>query len=483
MDKNISKILEIFRQINAIPRCSKKEEKIALWLKQWAEARQLPVKKDAGGNMLIRVAASEGYEQAPGIVIQGHMDMVCEKSPDSKHDFAKDPIQHIFDGDWLRAENTTLGADNGIAIALALALVDDQSAVHPPLELLLTADEETGLNGAMLLEPGFFEGKILLNIDSETEGVFTVGCAGGRNTYVSRKLKFSDLAKDQPLFELKIGGLHGGHSGIDINRQRANANKIIARALQGLTAECGIRLMSLKGGTAHNAIPRDAMAVLACDPTNSDGLKALINEFEHTVQKEYKSADPSLGVSFARIDSEPGTNKALNVQETRAVIDLLLTLPHGVMGMSEDFKGLVETSNNLASVEIKDDSLQITTSQRSSVLSKMDEVTATINACAALAGAETHSDTEFAPWTPNMQSALLERCKRVYRQINGEDAAVESIHAGLECAVIGDKYPGTDMISFGATLCDPHSPNEKLYIPSVGRVWNFLEALLKSYGE
>ena len=481
MDKNINKILEIFRQINAIPRCSKKEEKIALWLKQWAEARQLPVKKDAGGNMLIRVAASEGYEQAPGIVIQGHMDMVCEKSPDSKHDFSKDPIQHVFDGDWLRAENTTLGADNGIAIALALALVDDQSVVHPPLELLLTADEETGLNGAMLLEPGFFEGKILLNIDSETEGVFTVGCAGGRNTYVSQKLNFSNLDKDQLFFQMAIGGLHGGHSGIDIHRQRGNANKILARALQSLTAEYSIQLISLKGGTAHNAIPRDAIAVLACDSTNRDALKTLVNEFEHTVQKEYETADPSLGVSFAPVDPEPGAIKALSVQETRAVIDLLLTLPHGVMGMSEDFKGLVETSNNLASVEIKEDSLQITTSQRSSVLSKMDEVTATINACAALAGADTHSDTEFAPWTPNMQSALLERCKRVYRQINGEDATVESIHAGLECAVIGDKYPGTDMISFGATLCDPHSPNEKLYIPSVGRVWNFLVALLESY--
>jgi dipeptidase D len=483
MDKNITKILDYFQQINEIPRCSKNEEKVALRLKHWAESKQLPVKEDPAGNLLIRVAPSAGYAHAPTVIIQGHMDMVCEKSPDSNHDFSKDPIRNIVDGDWLHADQTTLGADNGIAIAIAQALADDESAVHPPLELLFTVDEETGLNGAKLLKPGFIEGKVLLNVDSETEGVFTVGCAGGRNTQVSRNVKFADLAEDSHFFNLTIKGLHGGHSGIDIHKQRANANKILARALQQLAAPCGIRLVSIKGGTAHNAIPRDASAVFACAPSEIGKTDKIVGEFEKIVQTEYEAIDPSLAFSFSPVKPESMEKTALSVQETRAVIDLLLTVPHGVMGMSPVFKDLVETSNNVATVEIKDDTLQILTSQRSSVMSRMDEVTAVINATAALAGADSKSNGEFFPWAPNMQSALLKRCKEVYRQITGRDAGVESIHAGLECAIIGDKYPGMDMISFGPTLKDPHSPNEKLFIPSVGRVWNFMVALLESYGK
>ena len=483
MEKKVSKILDYFQQINEIPRCSKKEEHIAHWLKEWAEARQLPVKMDAAGNLAIMIKPSAGYEQAPGVIIQGHMDMVCEKSPDSNHDFSKDPIRHIYDGDWLHADKTTLGADNGIAVAMALAIADDKSLLHPPLELLITVDEETGLNGAKLLEPGFVQGKILLNIDSETDGVFTVGCAGGRNTNISRELTFSGLAEDNLLFNLTILGLHGGHSGIDIHKQRANANKILARALQPLTASCRIRLVSIKGGTAHNAIPRDACAVFACSPSQADKIEKIIAEFEHIVQAEHEVIDASLALSLAPVNSGPQAAKALSEQETRTVIDLLLSVPHGVMGMSPVFNGLVETSNNMATVEIKNDSLQILTSQRSSVMSRMDEVTAVINAAAALAGAETSSDSEFAPWTPDMQSPLLKRCKMVYQQVAGRDAGVESIHAGLECAIIGDKYPGMDMISFGPTLKDAHSPNEKLFMPSVGRVWDFIVALLESYGK
>jgi dipeptidase D len=482
MEEKVRKILDYFRQINEIPRCSKKEEHIARWLTQWAEARQLPVIKDAAGNLVISITPSAGYEQAPTVIIQGHMDMVCEKSPDSNHDFSKDPIRHIYDGDWLHADKTTLGADNGIAVAMAMAIADDKNLLHPPLELLITVDEETGLNGAKLLEPGFVQGRILLNLDSETDGVFTVGCAGGRNTHISRELTFSDLAEDNLRFNLTILGLHGGHSGIDIHKQRANANKILARALQHLTASCRVRLVSIKGGTAHNAIPRDACAVFACPPTQAGKIDKIISEFEHIVQTEYEAIDASPTLSLAAVDSGPQAVKALSEQETRAVIDLLLSVPHGVMGMSPVFNGLVETSNNMATVEIKDDSLQILTSQRSSVMSRMDEVTAIINAAAALAGAETSSDSEFAPWTPDMQSPLLKRCKEVYQQLAGRDAGVESIHAGLECAIIGDKYPGMDMISFGPTLKDAHSPNEKLFIPSVGRVWDFLVALLKSYG-
>ncbi len=481
MGNNLDRILELFQQINAIPRCSKNEEKIVLWLKQWAEKEQFPVKVDAAGNMVVTVAPSVGYEHSAGIVIQGHVDMVCEKSPDADHNFTRDPIRHVFEGDWLRADKTTLGADNGIAIALAMALATDDNVAHPQLELLFTVDEETGLNGAKLLEPGFVEGKILLNVDSETEGVFTVGCAGGRNTRVSRKLTSAEPAEDCTFFSLKMMGLHGGHSGIDIHKQRANANKVLARTLDRLIQSCHIRLVSLKGGTAHNAIPRDAAATFACEPSEAATVTKIVRDFEKTVQSEYAAIEPLLSIALSEIDSDPEENKALSRQETREVNDLILSLPHGVMGISPHFEGLVETSNNLATVEISAGALHILTSQRSSVMSRMDEVTTIINATAALAGADCQSDSEFSPWTPNMQSALLQRCKEVYEKVSGRQPEIQSLHAGLECAIIGEKYEGMDMISFGPTMEDPHSPNERLFIPSIDRVWDFMVALLDSY--
>ncbi len=482
MEAKVRSILDYFEQINAIPRCSKNEEQIGLWLKQWAKAKQRMVQKDAAGNLVVKVPPTSGYENAPVIVIQGHTDMVCEKTPDSTHDFSKDPIKNIIDGDWLHAENTTLGADNGIAVALAMAVADDDSIAHPPLELLFTVDEETGLNGAKALEPGFIEGRVLLNVDSETEGVFTVGCAGGRHTHISRKLTVSDLADDSHLFNLNISGLHGGHSGIDIIKQRASANKIMARTLDRLAISRDIRLVSLKGGTAHNAIARDADAVFACAARNSSELARLVAEFQDTVQTDYRNIESHLSMKLATLESDAQVKTALSVAETRDVINLLLSLPHGVMGMSSIFTDLVETSNNLATVEIKNDTLKILTSQRSLTKSRLDEITSAVGATAALAGTESRSDSGYPPWTPNMQSALLERCRKIYKQNFDKEAEVKSIHAGLECAIIADKYEGMDMISFGPDLRDPHSPNEGLHIPSLGKVWQFMVALLASYG-
>jgi dipeptidase D len=452
MQPKVERVLDFFQQINAIPRCSKNEEAIILWLRQWAEENQFPARVDIGGNMVITVSPSTGYEHSPGIVIQGHVDMVCEKTPDSDHDFTSDPIRHVLEGDWLRADKTTLGADNGIAIALAMAIATDEQVVHPRLELLFTVDEETGLNGAKLLEPGFVDGRILLNVDSEAEGEFTVGCAGGRHTLVSRELAFTDLKKESSFFELKVQGLHGGHSGIDIHKQRANANKLLARTLDQLFKSCRIRVIALKGGTAHNAIPRDAAATFACDPARAATVAKVVGDFEKTLKSEYAATEPLLAIALATTDSGNGENRALNKQETRMVIDLILALPHGVMGMSSDFEGLVETSNNLATVEITDGSLQILTSQR-----------------------------EYPPWTPNLQSALLKRCQEVYTSVSGRPPVILALHAGLECALIGDIYEGMDMISFGPTMKDPHSPNEQLFIPSIAKVWDFMVALLKSY--
>ena len=481
MEGTIQTILDYFEQINAIPRCSKNEKQIGSWLEGWAEAKQFAVKKDAAGNLAINVPPSKGFEDGPVIIIQGHMDMVCEKSPDSTHDFSKDPITNIIEGDWLRADNTTLGADNGIAIALAMALVGDESLAHPTLELLFTVDEETGLTGAQKLEPGFINGRILLNVDSETEGVFTVGCAGGRHTHITRKISRMDLPADSHFSRLNVSGLHGGHSGIDIIKQRASANNILARTLHQLAATCDIRLMSIKGGSAHNAIARDAEAVFAVPAGSSGELAGIVSRFERTARAEFDTIESNLAITLSPTESIDLEKTALGSADTQLAINLLLALPHGVRGMSPAFANLVETSNNLATVELSGDSLQVLTSQRSLIRSKLDEITAAIQSTAALAGADTRCDGEYPPWSPNMQSVLLERCQGVYKKVFNQEALVKSIHAGLECAIIGDKYEGMDMISFGPDLRDPHSPNEGLYIPSLDKIWRFMVALLASY--
>jgi dipeptidase D len=482
MTEKTREILDFFKQISSIPRCSKNEQNISRWLQQWAETRSLEVQNDAAGNLKIKVAASLGYENAPAIVFQGHMDMVCEKSPDSNHDFSKDPIQLIYDGDWLHADKTTLGADNGIAVAIGMALANDPGLEHPPLELVFTVNEETGLNGAKQLEPGFIDGRILLNVDSETEGVFTVGCAGGRDTIITYQPHTNPLSKDMELFKLTVQGLNGGHSGVDIHRQRANANKILARVLHRLNAGCQIQLATFQGGTAHNAIPREAVATLACRPKQIKAIQQIVSEFKDTVQKEYALTDKNMALSLAQIDKNSTDQPVLSAAETAGVIHLLLALPHGVRDMSLIFDDLVETSCNLANVELNSSTLQILTSQRSSVASKLEDMAATVCATASLLGAQTRAENEYPPWQPNMDSALLQRCKNIYQRLFNQDPQIEAIHAGLECAVIGSKYEGMDMVSFGATLENPHSPKERLFIPSIERVWEFLIALLKSYG-
>ncbi len=481
MEGKIQAILHYFEQINAIPRCSKNEKQIGRWLERWAAAKQFTVKRDKAGNLSIKVPPTGGFADGPIIAIQGHMDMVCEKTPESTHDFSKDPIKNITEGDWLGADSTTLGADNGIALALAMALASDESVSHPELELLFTVDEETGLTGAKELEPGFIDGRILLNVDSETEGVFTVGCAGGRHTHISREMTRMDLPENSRLFRLNVCGLQGGHSGIDIIKQRASANNLLARTLHHLSNIRDIRLMAIEGGTTHNAIARDAEAIFAVVADNSEELAGIVSRFEETLRAEFDAIESKLTLSLSSAQSAVEGKTALSPADTKLVTNLLLALPHGVRGMSTAFANLVETSNNLATVNLSGNSLQILTSQRSLTRSKLDEITASIQSAAILAGADTRCDGEYPPWTPNMQSALLERCQGIYKAVFNQEAQVKSIHAGLECAIIGDKYEGMDMISFGPDLKDPHSPNEGLYIPSLDRVWRFMVALLASY--
>ena len=470
------KVLNLFEQISAIPRGTKREAELRGWLRDWANRRQLTWSVDEAGNLVIRVPATPGFEKAPIIVLQGHMDMVCEKTPDSPHDFTRDPIRCIVEGDWLRADRTTLGADNGIAIALAMALVEDESVGHPPLELLFTVEEEVGIGGANLLQPGFIQGKTLLNLDSEDEGTFIVGCAGGQGTRIFLPLHFETQAS-QPAFRLEVSGLQGGHSGVDIHKHRASANNLLGRTLAQLQKMTSLRLVSMKGGTAHNAISRGAEAVIAFDPAQRERVEQGLQKLQTVLRDEYAASDPGVTLTLA-----PATaGQAATTADTARAIQLLTALPHGVAEMSASVEGFVETSNNLATVEIAEGALQVVTSQRSTVMSRLAELTERISAIGALAGAEVASGEAYSGWQPDRDSQLVRRSVEIYTQTFGKAPKVEMIHAGLECGVIGGIFGGMDMISLGATIQNPHSPGERLHIPSVGRVWQYLVAFMESY--
>ena len=472
-------ILKWFEEITKIPRCSKHEEKIVNWLMDWAKENNFEAKMDRIKNIVIKVPASPGYENRPLTVIQGHMDMVCEKTPDSDHDFSKDPIKLIYDGEWLTADKTTLGADNGIAIAMAMALAVDKDIEHPPLELLFTVDEETGLTGANALEPGFIEGKILINVDSEDEGVFTVGCAGGINTYSNLPLEFEDIPAGYKPYKINAGGMKGGHSGIDIAMEKANAIKLLGRTLHQINQEVDLRIANIKGGSAHNAIPRDAETVVFFPEDELDNVNKIIAKAGNTFSEEFKNTDPDLALTIEE-NSTANYDKVTTAADTNKVIDFIYAMPHGVDVMSTDIKDLVETSNNFANIKIENNALEVLTSQRSSVVSRLNAITNRIEAVTRLAGGEAKSGDGYPPWPPNMDSPLLDICVKLYEKMYNKKPVVEIIHAGLECGIIGDKNPGMDMISLGPDLRYPHSPDEKIHIGAIGKVWDFIVELLKN---
>ncbi len=470
-------ILAIFEQISTIPRGTKNEAGIRQWLIAWASSRGFSSKTDSVGNLVMHVPASPGRENAPALILQGHMDMVCEKTPDSQHDFMRDPIRIIRNGDWLKADRTTLGADNGIAIAIAMALVEDESISHPPLELLFTVEEEAGISGADHIDPNLLTAKVLVNLDSEEEGVFTVGCAGGGSTYITLPVTWEPAPKDDEIFELRVGGLQGGHSGEDINKYRGNANKILARALDDLQGAVSIQLSTLKGGNARNAIPRDAEAVFIC-PKESTGLcREMISSFEKVLQAEFAGTEQGPYLMLANQAAVPAM---ATVEDTRKIIQLVVALPNGVAEMSAEIEGFVETSNNIGVMELLEDGFHVISNQRSSVLSRLEELFRRTEALASLAGAKTERTKMFPPWQPNLDSPLLKKCVEVYNGLNGQKPAVKISHGGLECGTISDRCGGMDTISMGPTIRNPHSPDEMLYIPSLPSTWNFLTALLHS---
>ncbi len=475
------KILEAFRQISQVPRPSKREEKIVAWLMNWAAENGLDACTDDALNVLIEVPASAGYENAQTLVLQGHMDMVCEKAKGFEHDFDNDPIEFVFTDDgWLTANQTTLGADNGIAIAMAMVAATDASIAHPPLELLFTTDEETGLTGATSLQPGFIKGKQLLNIDSEDLGVFTVGCAGGEDARLRLPFKTDESLPSHTAFKLVTGGMSGGHSGIDIIEGRANAIKLLFQAIHLIAQETDVRVSTVSGGSARNAIPRDAEAVLLIPSADVDIASAIIEELETKAQSEYAKTDPNLTVTLT---ADGGDYMAASAETTQRAIDTVFAYPHGVAEMSKDIDDLVETSNNMATVNVENGNLVILSNQRSSNMDSLAMLCTRILSVARLAGAEGETSGGYPSWKPNMDSALLARCLDVYRTRFGEEPVVEAIHAGLECGIIGAKYDGMDMISFGPTIKNPHCPDEMIEIDSIGKTWDFMVALFESYKE
>jgi dipeptidase D len=474
-DLTPSLIWKHFEQILKIPHCSGSETELGDYIISQAEKFGLEWKRDDVGNVVVSKKASPGMENAPGVILQGHIDMVCEKNSDVDHDFSKDPIQPEKQGEWISAKGTTLGSDNGIGVAAALALMEDDTVTHGPLEFLFTVDEETGLTGATKIQADFLKGKILLNLDSEDEGTFTIGCAGGADSEIHLPVKRKDGTEGE-LFRLKLFGFRGGHSGIDIDQGRGNAIKLLARMLWQAGKKAPFALASIEGGNMRNAIPRESWAFLYVDPAQLETLQDAFQESFDKIDNEFKAIESDAQFSFDKADAN-GSNPFTEGSQNK-LINLLMTLPHGVMSMHQEMKGLVETSTNLAVVHTHSDHIQIISSSRSSVASGLEATRNTIAALCDTIGAELAQPEGYPGWTPNLQSRILQTCKDVYRKMFQKEPEVEAIHAGLECGIIGEKFPGMDMISFGPTIEHPHSPEERVHIGSVEKFWDFLAGVL-----
>ena len=474
-------VFEQFAKINEIPRPSKREEKIIEYLKKFGEERGLETVVDETGNVIIRKGATPGYEKKKTVILQSHMDMVCEKLVDIEFDFDNDPIQTYIDGEWLAAKGTTLGADDGIGCAIEMAILDSNDIEHGPLECVFTRDEETGLTGAEGMKPGFMTGDMLINLDSEDEGQIFVSCAGGRST--TAKFRYEKENAPEGLFFMKasLKGLVGGHSGDDINKKRGNALKIIARFLYLVQEKYGLRLASFNAGKLHNAIPRDGMAIFGVPTDKKENVKADWNVFAAEVADEYHVTEKSMQFSMESTDSE----KVLPLETSTKLIRALQAVDNGVFAMCQDeaLAWMVETSNNVASVETTDTEVTIVSSQRSNVMSALDNQAATIKALFQLTGAEVVQGDGYPAWKMDPDSKLTAIAVEKYKELFGKEPKVLGIHAGLECGLFSEKYPNLDMVSFGPTLRGVHSPDERLHIPTVQMVWDHLLEILKSIPE
>ena len=470
-------VWRFFDEITRIPRPSKKEEKIVAYLIDFAKSRSLEYRKDSTGNVVIRKGASPGMENRPVVVLQSHVDMVCEKRGDVNFHFDTDPIRTRVEDGWVRAEGTTLGADCGIGMAAELAVLDADDLAHGPVECLFTVDEETGLTGAFGLGEGMLSGKYLINLDSEDEGQLFIGCAGGIDTVATMRYRQEEAPKNFDFFRIDIGGLLGGHSGDDIDKGRANSNKLLARFLWLAARQTEMRLVYLDGGNLRNAIPREAFAVFGVPSRDAKRLRELFEEYVRGVGQEFAPVEKSMEITLSEMP-EPDT--VIDADAQQYLLYALCGLPNGVLAMSPTMPGMVETSTNLASVKFVGDRLvEITTSQRSSIESARDAAAASVESVLLLGGGDvTHSDG-YPGWAPDPESHLLAVTIEAYEKLFGNKPLVRSIHAGLECGLFLRKYPWLEMVSFGPTLRGVHSPDERLEIASVDKFWKLLTETLK----
>ena len=469
---------ENFYSLTQIPRPSGKKEEISAFLANYGRSLGLETIVDEIGNVIIRKPASAGYENHPGVILQGHMDMVPQKNSDKVFDFEKDPIEAYVEdnGEWVTANGTTLGADNGIGVATAMAILADKNVVHPPLEAFFTVDEETGMYGAFALKGGLLQGKTLLNLDSESEGELYMGCAGGVDTTARFDYEPVETEEGDVALRVSIKGCKGGHSGCDIHLQRANAIKLLFRFLKDAVANYEARMAYVEGGSLRNAIPREASAVITIPADGLDEMKQLVNDYEDLFIREYDGVEDN--ISFSAEDVEcPKTELPEDTQDF--LIHAITLCPHGVYRMIPEMPDIVETSNNLAMIGTENNRITVMCLTRSSVESRKEELRQIIQSAFALAGAETEFTGSYPGWKPNLHSHILEVMKDVYQKEFGTTPRIITIHAGLECGIIGRNYPGMDMISFGPTIEHPHSPDERVNIATVQKFYHFLLATLK----
>ena len=469
-------VFDCFAEINKIPRPSHKEQKMGAFLVDFGKKHGLENLQDSTGNVLIRKPATKGMENLKTTVLQSHMDMVCEKEAGLNFDFEKDAIQTYIDGDWLKAKGTTLGADDGIGVAMQMAILADDTIQHGPLECLFTVCEEEGLNGAMGLEAGFMKADYLINLDSEDEGLIFVSCAGGANTKATFNVDLEDAPANQFFFKIQISGLTGGHSGDDIEKKRANANKLLARLLEAFK-KYDIRIADIQSGGLHNAIPRDGYAV-ACVPTQfKENLRVDFNVMTAEFEEEFSATEQNMRF---KLESTQPTTKVIDKTSGNNLITALVSVPNGVLAMDQNIPDFVETSSNLASIHLNKDKVNIVTSQRSNIMSARKNASAMVRGVFSLAGADAETGEGYPGWKLDPNSPLLSITVEAYKRLFAKDPEIRAIHAGLECGLFSLKYPHVDMVSFGPTLRGVHSPEERLLIPTVQKVWKHLLETLKN---
>jgi dipeptidase D len=464
-----------FAALAAIPRASTKEAAARNYVLAHAARLGLKAEQDNAGNVVIRKPAHPGREQASMALLQGHLDMVCEKNEGTAHNFDTDPIQVVRDGDWLKADGTTLGSDNGVGVAAALAVMESKDIAHGPLEFAFTVDEESGLTGAAQFPGGLLKSKYFLNLDNEEKGTLCIGCSGGVKTTARRKVTLRP-ASANAAWRIKVSGLKGGHSGVDIHQGRGNALRILGGVLQSVLDRLPAEIASINGGSAQNAIPREASATVLLDSGREQELKSLVAQSEAEYRADLGGFDAELQIAVEKAE-RPG--KVMDVSDARKTVALLASLHHGVLAMSPDVAGLVQTSTNLAIITTKGDAVEIVTSQRSAIASSKDAAAAMVATVCRLAGFEVEHGGSYPGWKPDPQSEVVQELQEVHQELFGEPAKLIAMHAGLECGVIGEKYPGMQMVSFGPTIVGPHSPNERVQISSVESFWGYLKAVLE----